>query len=189
MMKPYPKYKDSGVEWIGEVPEGWEKSKIKFCTDFINGYAFKSDNYVTTEGIPLIRIGNIKPEIDFNEAQKVPEEYAALFKTFVVKKNDILVALTGATIGKSSVYKSTRLALLNQRVAILRPKGKTHNNFLKIFIDSDILISRLQNHPNRQPHLKKAKAHRTAQGRALCNHQSGRNKRIESRCADEEIRD
>ena len=137
-MKPYPKYKDSGVVWIGEVPVGWEKSKIKICTEFINGYAFKSDDYVTTEGIPLIRIGDIKPEIDFNEAQKVPEEYASIFKTFAVKKNDILVALTGATIGKSSVYKSTRPALLNQRVAILRPKGKTHNNFLKFFIDSDI---------------------------------------------------
>jgi type I restriction enzyme S subunit len=137
-MKPYPKYKDSGIEWIGKVPKGWEKSKIKFCTEFINGYAFKSDDYVTTEGIPLIRIGDIKPEIDFNEAQKVPEEYAAIFKTFAVKKNDILVALTGATIGKSSVYKSTRPALLNQRVAILRPKGETHNNFLKFFIDSDI---------------------------------------------------
>ena len=137
-MKPYPKYKDSGVEWIGEVPEGWEKSKIKFCTEFINGYAFKSDDYVNNKGIPLIRIGDIKPEIDFNEAQKVPEEYAAIFKTFAVKKNDILVALTGATIGKSSVYKSTRPALLNQRVAILRPKGETHNNFLKFFINSDI---------------------------------------------------
>ena len=42
-MKPYPKYKDSGVEWIGEVPVGWEKSKIKSCTEFINGYAFKSE--------------------------------------------------------------------------------------------------------------------------------------------------
>jgi type I restriction enzyme S subunit len=31
-MKPYPKYKDSGVEWIGEVPEGWEVKKIKHST-------------------------------------------------------------------------------------------------------------------------------------------------------------
>jgi len=29
-MKPYPKYKDSGVEWIGEVPEGWEIKKLKY---------------------------------------------------------------------------------------------------------------------------------------------------------------
>ncbi|QSH81868.1 hypothetical protein [Ferrovum myxofaciens] len=27
--KPYPAYKDSGVEWIGEVPEGWDVARIK----------------------------------------------------------------------------------------------------------------------------------------------------------------
>ena len=29
-MKPYPKYKDSWIEWIGEVSEGWEVGKLKF---------------------------------------------------------------------------------------------------------------------------------------------------------------
>ena len=29
-MKPYPKYKDSGIEWIGKVPEGWEVKRIKY---------------------------------------------------------------------------------------------------------------------------------------------------------------
>ncbi|MFZ0930474.1 MAG: hypothetical protein WAN11_17850 [Syntrophobacteraceae bacterium] len=31
-MKPYPKYRDSGVAWIGEVPEGWEVKKMKYLT-------------------------------------------------------------------------------------------------------------------------------------------------------------
>ncbi len=44
-MKPYPKYKDSGVEWIGEVPEGWEFSKLKFSDDVIMGQSPSSDNY------------------------------------------------------------------------------------------------------------------------------------------------
>ena len=29
-MKRYPKYKDSGVEWVGEIPEGWETKKLKY---------------------------------------------------------------------------------------------------------------------------------------------------------------
>ena len=29
-MKPYPKYKDSGVEWIGKVPDEWEVKRIKY---------------------------------------------------------------------------------------------------------------------------------------------------------------
>ena len=35
-MKRYAKYKDSGVEWIGEIPEGWENSKYKYV--FAGGY-------------------------------------------------------------------------------------------------------------------------------------------------------
>ncbi len=30
-MKPYPKYKDSGIEWLGEVPEGWAMKRLRFC--------------------------------------------------------------------------------------------------------------------------------------------------------------
>lgn len=31
--KPYPKYKDSGIEWIGEIPEGWEVKRLKYICD------------------------------------------------------------------------------------------------------------------------------------------------------------
>ncbi len=37
----YPKYKDSGVEWLGEVPEHWDFSPLKHLAEFINGDAFK----------------------------------------------------------------------------------------------------------------------------------------------------
>jgi len=32
-MKRYKKYKDSGVQWIGEIPEAWEVKKLKYCID------------------------------------------------------------------------------------------------------------------------------------------------------------
>ena len=28
--KPYPEYKDSGVEWLGEIPEGWDMKRLKY---------------------------------------------------------------------------------------------------------------------------------------------------------------
>jgi type I restriction enzyme, S subunit len=36
-MKPYPSYKDSGVEWIGEIPSEWEKTKLKYISEIITG--------------------------------------------------------------------------------------------------------------------------------------------------------
>lgn len=133
-MKRYPKYKDSGVEWIGEIPEGWDVKRLKHCSKFISGYAFSSDAY-TDDGIPIIRIGDIKPDINLNETKKVPVEYVDSCKDFQIKYGDILLALTGATIGKTSVYLLNDMALLNQRVSIVRPEQQISNDFLKHIID------------------------------------------------------
>ena len=50
--------KDSGVEWIGEIPEGWDISKVKYIGRYINGYAFKPDQW-GQDGLPIIRIQNL----------------------------------------------------------------------------------------------------------------------------------
>lgn len=38
----YPKYRESGVEWLGDVPEGWGVKKIGFCCDFYAGQSFQT---------------------------------------------------------------------------------------------------------------------------------------------------
>ncbi len=43
-MKRYEKYKPSGIEWIGEVPEHWDLKKIKFCLDVYAGATPKTEN-------------------------------------------------------------------------------------------------------------------------------------------------
>ena len=42
-MKRYETYKDSGLEWIGEIPENWKSVKIKFITDIYTGNSLNSD--------------------------------------------------------------------------------------------------------------------------------------------------
>ena len=54
-MKTYEKYKPSGVEWIGEIPEHWEVRKLKYKCSFLNGLAFKPTNW-KSNGIPIVRI-------------------------------------------------------------------------------------------------------------------------------------
>ena|GEM_PF-5360286 len=46
-MKPYPKYKDSGVEWIGEVPEEWEVGKLKFSDIECNTIGIMDNKFTT----------------------------------------------------------------------------------------------------------------------------------------------
>lgn len=63
--KPYPAYKNSGVEWLGRVPEHWEIVPLKYETDFVNGAAFKPEQW-SEVGTPIIRIENLNGSLNFN---------------------------------------------------------------------------------------------------------------------------
>src|SRR3989338_532927 len=53
-LKPYPKYKDSGIEWLGEVPEGWEVSYLKN----IGRFSASGIDKKIVEGESLVRMVN-----------------------------------------------------------------------------------------------------------------------------------
>lgn len=137
-MERYEKYKDSGIEWIGEVPEHWEVKKLKYQTLLQGGYAFKSENF-TDIGIPVLRIGDIKEQIEWDNCKCYPK-FEELPAHYNVHKNDTLIALSGATTGKTCfVEVNPPLAYVNQRVARLN-----HNNkFLYYIVSSDFFKKRI----------------------------------------------
>ncbi|MEI6385347.1 MAG: restriction endonuclease subunit S [Spirochaetota bacterium] len=124
------KLKPSGVEWLGEVPEHWEVSKLKYGSQTSTGLAFSSDDY-TDEGIPLIRIGDILQDgtIDIQDSKRLPEEYLRTYHEATIRKGDILMAMTGATIGKAGRYQFEEPGLLNQRVCKFVPHLIIDNYF------------------------------------------------------------
>ncbi len=124
--------KDSSIDWLGDVPEHWEVKRLKYLADLLNGYAFDSQTYVD-DGIPIIRIGDVSTDIKWDEVKRVPHELGVELKRFLVEKHDILLALTGATIGKSSSFRYDQSALLNQRVGIIRA-NKINQRLLSYFV-------------------------------------------------------
>ncbi len=104
--------KDSGVEWIGEIPVGWELSRIKYLTDNHHPYPIgdgdhgmiKADDYLT-EGIPYIRVLNLTwgSGLNLDNLVFISKEMNSLIKNSELKPNDILIAKTGATIGKTAI--------------------------------------------------------------------------------------
>jgi type I restriction enzyme, S subunit len=121
MMKAYPKYKDSGVEWLGEVPSHWDILRVKEQASLINGYPFDSKKFSNEKGIPLVRIRDISKNdtaVYFNG--DVPEEA-------LIKNGDVLIGMDGdfnVTEWKGGV------AALNQRVACVRCEDKVLQKYL-----------------------------------------------------------
>lgn len=120
-------YKESGIPWVGKIPEHWGTIKVNKISNMINGYAFDSNDFNFSFNIPVIRIGDIQNNSVLIEECLKTKERSEL-KQFLVKKGDILVALSGATVGKVGFYANENMAYINQRVAIFRGQS---NNFLK----------------------------------------------------------
>ena len=95
--------------------------RLKDFFDIISGFAFKSEDY-EQEGMPLIRIGDVGNDFDENNMVFLPEDYKDDYSKFLLKKNDIIVSLTGEGKLKSDIIEEGNKYLLNQRVGSLRAK-------------------------------------------------------------------
>lgn len=115
-----------------------EKMKIGDACELLNGFAFKSEQYVDS-GIRIIRIANVqKGYIEDN----FPVFYSLNSKRlekYMLKEDDLLVSLTG-NVGRVALLKKDMLpAALNQRVACLRLKtNQIDKRFLYHILNSDI---------------------------------------------------
>ncbi len=127
----YESYKESGVEWLGEIPEHWEVHRLKNQIDMITGYPFKSEKY-TDKGIKLARGINVKEGVlDWKETRFWPEIEKHLVD-YLLKDGDVLIAMDGSKVGKNfcQIKESDLPILLLQRVARLRPKVTLTSNYL-----------------------------------------------------------
>lgn len=91
-MERYDGYKESGVDWIGEMPSSWSISKIKYIGSYVNGYAFKPADW-SSKGLPIIRIQ------DLTGSNEAPNRFeGTLDEKYLIEDGDLLVSWA-ATIG------------------------------------------------------------------------------------------
>ena len=133
-LDPDVEMKDSGVEWIGGIPKHWNVKNLKHVSDCVNGFAFKSEDFDKDSDIPVIRIGDIDTPIDFDSCVKLPFKFLDRYSEFTVKKGEILIGLTGGTIGKYCLYDYDNPSLINQRVCSLISRDSFDPDFLYLFV-------------------------------------------------------
>ncbi len=109
------------------------------CT-FIGGYAFKSTETADEkkEGyLPIVKIGNLNKEGHLNLEDAQYYYFEEHHSKYLIKKDDILMAMTGATVGKVAISDKDNI-LLNQRVGLIRANETLINKeFLKALLLSE----------------------------------------------------
>lgn len=152
-LNPDVTMKDSGVEWLGQVPEHWITSKLKYFAVIQGGFAFSSDLFIE-EGIQVLRIGNVYQNSLSLDRQPIfiANDLVKKYEDFIVKKDDVLISLTG-TLGKRDYGFAIKVEtndqyLLNQRVAKISPNKNIDTDFMVYVLWSESYLTQLYSLPS-----------------------------------------
>jgi type I restriction enzyme, S subunit len=152
-LNPNVPMKDSDVEWLGQVPEHWTVSKLKYFASIQGGFAFSSDLFIE-EGTQVLRIGNVYQNSLSLDRQPIfiASDLVKNFQDFIVKKDDVLMSLTG-TLGKRDYGFAIKVEtddqyLLNQRVAKISPNKKIDTDFMVYVLWSESYLTQLYSLPS-----------------------------------------
>ena len=96
----YSSYKDSGVEWIGEIPKHWKLNKYKNCISILSGFPFKSEKFDSSNGFPIMRIRDIS-------TGNISTFYKGDFdEKFIIKKGDVVILISASGNSKNLLKAS-----------------------------------------------------------------------------------
>lgn len=126
-MKRYETYKDSGIQWVGEIPSHWEIVKLRYTGTFENGLTYSTGDIVEDDGILVLRSSNIQNEhITFDDCvyvNSVPKE-------LMVSKGDIIICSrngSAALIGKCAIIEDDVKASFG--AFMMRYRANINNKF------------------------------------------------------------
>lgn len=139
-LDPNAKMKDSGVEWIGEIPEGWEVKRLKYFGYIYSGLSGKiGEDFAKEPKLdfkPFIPFTSIFRDKIINSSKHQFVKISRIEKQNMVKCNDILFLMSSETledVGKTSIYTGNEKQLyLN---SFCKGFKTTSNNLLPIYLN------------------------------------------------------
>lgn len=149
----YAEYKDSGVEWLGEIPSHWEMWKLGHAYSEIgSGTTPSTTNEENFEGdIPWVTTGELRENTIFDTKKKVSKKTLELYPT--LKKypvGSVAIAMYGATIGRLGIFGVE--ATTNQACCVMTISKVLNNDYLfywlQAFKDEIVQLSSGGGQPN-----------------------------------------
>ena len=134
-MKGYNSYKDSGVEWIGEVPSHWEIIRMKYTCDFNGRIGFRgysqADLVCEGEGAITLSPTNMNDiYVDYNKCSYLSWEKYYESPEIMVKQGDVLLVKT-ASVGKCSYVKTIPMeCTVNPQILVLKKHRQIYIKYI-----------------------------------------------------------
>ncbi|MDR0815786.1 MAG: restriction endonuclease subunit S [Desulfovibrio sp.] len=141
----YPKYKDSGIEWLGQVPEGWQIKKIK-RTSYLKGRVgwkgLTSSEYMDDGYAYLVTGTDFQTQfIGWAQCACVNKDRYDDDPFIQLKNGDLLITKDG-TIGKLALVKDiNKPACLNSGIFLIRPISSYITHFMYWVLQSNSFLS------------------------------------------------
>lgn len=140
----YDKYKDSGIEWIGEIPDSWDIKKIKYCSNVFTGNSIsddEKDSYTNEENaIPYVSTKDIDADtnvINYDNGLYIPIENDN-FK--VAPQNSSLLCVEGGSAGRKIGYTNKDVCFVN-KLCCFSSNESSNSKFLYYTVQSDMFLT------------------------------------------------
>ena len=159
-LDPNVEMKDSGVEWIGEIPKHWEISKIKHLASIISKGTTPSTVGEEVEDTGDVRFLKSENIVDGKVSQYpeffITKETDEVIKRSQLKPNDVLVVIAGAMVGKTAILDSSiGPANTNQAVSFIRLLDPNRTTLIYRWMSSEYVKKTVQTNSvvSAQPNL------------------------------------
>ena len=151
-LNPNAPMKDSGVEWLGDVPEHWMVLKNRHIFNFSKGLSITKEN-LQESGIPCVSYGEVHSKFGFefnpeiNDMKFVSEEYLETSKNCLLNSGDFIFADTSEDFegsGNFSYLNSNSQVFAGYHTVIARLKSKQKPRFFAYIFDSNAHRKQIQ---------------------------------------------
>ena len=134
-IRPNRPMKDSGIDWIGQIPAEWVVRPLKAYIDILPGYAFSSEDFNSERGVRLLRGINVSPnQIRWNETVFWDKPITKQLEQFMLCEKDLVIGLDRPWISEGTrvafIKKEDLPCLLLQRVCRIRTKKEMDIRFV-----------------------------------------------------------
>lgn len=143
--------KDSGIEWIGAIPDNWTVGKTLYGLRMPITDGPHETPVLFEEGIPFVSaeaISSSNGHIDFEHIRGFVSEdyYKECCKKYIPKLHDIYMIKSGATTGRVALVETDRVFTIWSPLAVFRcDESKCHYRFLFYFLQSDAYQKQVEN--------------------------------------------